>query len=155
MSLSCLLINCTATVNPVPCLANKDGGRDGQCGHGICKNNFCVCEEFWLHETLNATTNAATITVDPCSYKATSKMLIFFMSLFFGMCGIDWCILAAGVNGGMICMGFFKALTFGGLGVWWVYDWAMLAWGTSNAHCIDGWGFPCFDDLSGAGAVSL
>ena len=140
----------------MPCLPEEDGGLNDQCGHGVCRDHICYCNELYIHEVLNFTQKNGTIlTVDPCSYQATSKKLIFFMSLFFGMCGIDWCILAAGVNGGMICMGCFKFLTFGGLGIWWIYDWVMLAFGESNFTCIDGWGMPCYDDLRATGAVSL
>ena len=61
-----LLINKpVATINGVPCLASEAGGQDGQCGHGTCRDNICVCEDYWLNEILGMTeANATTFIVD-------------------------------------------------------------------------------------------
>ena len=89
-----------------------------------------------------------TIFVYPCNYQATSKKLIFFLSLFLGLCGCDWCWLSVGVNSAYVCLGCFKFLTMGGFGIWWVYDVMALYFGNGPT---DGWGFELYDDLTNTG----
>jgi len=134
----------------VPCEADK-------CGtHGTCspETSMCVCETYYIHEVINFTNYNASasdiLIVNPCYYQATSKKLIFFLSLFLGLCGFDWCWLGLSVNSSFLCMGLFKFMTMGGLGIWWIYDAVMLYF--TDDSCQDGWGMHCWDDLTGSGA---
>ena len=142
------------TTLPTPC--DLSSTVVNQCGaHGTCSltTSSCICDDYYIHELINYTgifnDNNHTIVVDPCHYQATSKKLIFFLSLFFGLCGFDWCWLGLAVNTSYICLGCFKFLTLGGVGVWWVYDIVVLY--MYQGPC-DGWGMELWDDLTGTGS---
>lgn len=83
-----------------------------QCsGRGTCKRwskreenelAFCECDRDWA---------------DPeCRTKRKSQTVAFFLSMFGGFLGIDQWYL------GFYVTGFFKLITMGGLGIWWIYD---------------------------------
>ena len=141
----------TIKLETLPC------DKEGTCGeHGICSSETktCVCNPYYIHEVINFTEwenlSNNTLIINPCHYEATSKKLIFFLSLFLGLCGFDWCWLGLQVNASFLCIGCFKLMTFGGLGIWWIFDVINLY--TSNDSCVDGWGMDCYDDLTGTGA---
>ena len=83
---------------------------------------------------------------EACSYRAKNKKEAFLYSLFLGILGVDWFYLAAG-NRGFMCVGAFKLLTFGGLGIWWIIDIILIL----TDQKTDGMGMPLFDDLSPPG----
>jgi hypothetical protein len=133
----------------------KDQTITNQCGKkGECNLNTSVCEcnDGYIHEIINYTGTLGinrTIIINPCHYEGTSKKFIFFLSIFLGLCGCDWCFLSLGVNSAYACLGLFKFFTMGGLGVWWIYDIFALYF-TAGPH--DGWGMELYDDLTGTGA---
>jgi TM2 domain-containing membrane protein YozV len=47
-------------------------------------------------------------------------VLLLIEGFFFGMCGVDRCYA------GQTCLGVFKGLTLGGLGVWAFLDWLLI-----------------------------
>jgi hypothetical protein len=140
----------SAACDPLSTIVLNQCGPNGKCDE---ETKICKCDEFYIHELLNysgqdiAAMNN-TIFVYPCNYQATSKKLIFFLSLFLGLCGCDWCWLSVGVNSAYVCLGCFKFLTMGGFGIWWVYDVLALYFGNGPA---DGWGFELYDDLTNTG----
>lgn len=139
------------TIAATPCEIKST--NDNQCGKGVCseKTSTCVCDPYYVHELINFTgiESNNTIIIHPCYYKTTSRTLIFFLSLFLGLCGFDWCWLGVAVNPSFFCLGCFKFFTLGGLGIWWVYD-AYVLW--AGGGCVDGWGMECWDDLHQTGA---
>jgi len=96
-----------------PCETN-DECEMGQCDYVQSDDkSICECDE-------------NVISVDSiCDYELENKTFMFLMSFFLGGLGVDWFILAKG-NGGYIAAGVFKLLTGGGLGIWWIVDWARI-----------------------------
>lgn len=70
-------------------------------------------------------------------------MELFLESFFVGGFGVDWFVLAkvnGGYNGGYICAGIFKLLTFGG--IWWLVDWIRIlanSFDDSNGYALADW----------------
>jgi hypothetical protein len=94
---------------------------DRDCGeHGLCKldrdvfgnitGSVCMCQDAYV-----------TVDYNMCSYHQLSGWLVLVISIFFGKCGIDRCLLSRGNLCG-ICAGILKALTLGGCGIWWIID---------------------------------
>jgi len=103
--------------------AGGDGGTvittncttNSQCGTtAICDKKECVCNSTYY--TLSAEqAKGDLIQVSEkniCGYKQTSKALAIVVSVLFGGCGVDRCLLARG-NGCGICIGITKGITIG------------------------------------------
>jgi len=95
---------------------------NSDCNHGECdwedvdingqhvgNATVCSCDSGWISRSAG----------DPCNYHLYSMLVAFLLSFFIGSCGVDWCYLANG-NGAYVCAGVAKALTIGGLGIWWL-----------------------------------
>lgn len=99
------------------CVVNEDCGVYGLC---LEKKNG------QLNATYSCECAPGIISVDgKCNYQQESKLNSFLVSLFVGGLGVDRCLISRG-NGGYICLGIFKAITGGGLGIWWLIDWILI-----------------------------
>lgn len=99
---------------------------NSQCGEGKCKlvqdgpqNVYeCVCNEKWINYNGNI-----------CSYRQKEQIVAFHISSWFGILGVDWYYLSAGVAL-YIGLGVLKLLTCGGCCVWAFTDWIRIIVGT-------------------------
>jgi len=119
-------INNTNNINFRKLMGNQCG-QFADCGNGQCTKDYnCKCNEEYI-----------TVNNDICNYHQLSGLTAFMLSIFFGICGVDQCYLARG-HAGDICLGIIKALTVGGIGVWWIHD---MIWTSYNWY-NDGNGYP-------------
>ena len=145
-----LLVKSTAAAAVVDVYAFNSTGvvkckEDYECGkHGSCAQphvgssiSVCVCESPYI--------NIVDGTVSyPCAYKGVSRLNAMFTSFIGGFFGADWFLMANGSsNPSYILCGLMKLCTFGGYGVWWLYDFLRLISGGFS----DGNGMPLFADL--------
>lgn len=100
----------------VPCKNDFQCGDHGECVPFIFNTteNFCVCDD-----------NVINLDNEICNYKQTSQLVAFLLSFFLGYLGIDRCYMSRG-DGTAICIGIFKAITLGCLGIWWLIDWILI-----------------------------
>ena len=70
-------------------------------------------------------------------YTLKSQIDTFLAAFFGGFFGADWFYLSRG-RAQFIIAGIFKLFTLGGIGVWWLADWIIVA---SNG-CSDAFGLP-------------
>ena len=116
---------------------------DLECGvHGSCAlpdagspTSVCVCESPYLNIIEGSISH-------PCAYHGVSRLNAVVYSLFGGLFGVDWFVMAKD-NPSYIMCGITKLCTFGGLGTWWLYDFLRLLTGGFT----DGNGMPLFADL--------
>ena len=109
---------------------------DYQCSTGsYCHNvGFCMCS------TCHTTSSGLLVPTEnnPCNTQSQSIVLIFLMAFFFGCCGIDHFIVSGCIGVGA-CVGFIKLITFGGLTIWALVDWILIAANTQQYNY--GYGF--------------
>jgi hypothetical protein len=115
-------LNTTSMGSFYMCKTNSDCGERGLCEpvidiYGNISGSKCICQSGY-------------ITAGPsiCSYHQLSGVVALILSIFFGKCGVDRCFLSRGNCSG-ICIGILKACTFGGLGIWWIIDIALISCG--------------------------
>jgi len=125
---------------PEICIYNQD------CGHGKCIQEFnreypppngtrvCECNGGY-------TTHGYGI----CNYKESSRIATFCLSLFLGEFGADWFHIARG-NSRYNGIGVVKLFTVGGLGIWWIVDFARIAADPcnlkdGNSVCLSSWSY--------------
>ena len=95
---------------------------DVDCNNGVCflnertNESYCECDAGW--KSLNDNGDPTDI---PCDYDQLSWLAALLISIFVGGCGVDWCFLSRG-NGCYICLGILKAITLGGLTIWYIVD---------------------------------
>jgi len=68
----------------------------------------------------------------PAATSSKDWLVALLLSIFLGSLGVDRFYL------GSIGLGILKLITCGGLGVWWLIDWIMIAMGKAK----DGQGLP-------------
>jgi hypothetical protein len=103
--------------------AGVDGGTvittnctsDSQCGKtAICKSKECICNStyYTLSSSQAASEDLEAYQKNICGYQQISKSFAIVVSVLFGGCGVDRCLLAR-YNGCGICIGITKGLTIG------------------------------------------
>ena len=121
------------------CTTSADCGNQATC----INQKTCQCNASYY--TLSST-QAAYELIQPsekniCGYQQTSKVFVLIVSIVFGGCGVDTCLLARG-NGGSICIGIIKGTTIGACGIWYVADIIYIILGVM----LDANGVPLFDN---------
>ena len=126
--------------NNVECRADLQG-VNGTCGYGTCESSgltqVCVCIKPYISVFRDGAGDW-----DPCSYKAKSKIAVFFISFFVGGFGVDWFYLAR-ANMCYVCVGITKFITAGGCCIWGMIDVVNVIVGSFS----DGNGAPLFNDF--------
>jgi len=121
-----------------------DCTTNAACGsNALCSERSCVCNATYY--TLSSTQASGDfITISQkgiCGYKQLSKVSMIFLSVVWGICGIDRCVLARN-DGCRIFIGVTKGVTIGGLGVWYVVDIILIVFSVlKDANDV-----PMFDD---------
>ena len=113
------------------CESNKD------CyPHGSCDSGYCVCNKCYLNHPGE----------DPiCGIKLVPIIAGFLISFFVGGCGIDHCFMSGCTCPG-VAIGIVKAITLGGLTIWWIVDVVFMATGSFSDHYdIEGYQLLCED----------
>ena len=88
-----------------------------QCGDtAICNNRTCICNAtFYTLSALSREQGKERLTDQEksiCGYEQISKVFAIVVSVVFGGCGVDRCLLARGDASG-ICIGITKGVTIG------------------------------------------
>ncbi|VBB18825.1 TM2 domain-containing protein [Yasminevirus sp. GU-2018] len=120
----------SSTNSTYQCVSNADCGN-GECKvdrdiNGVVIGSECECDDEYI-----------TVDTDICSYHQLSGLVALLLSIFLGGCGVDRCFISRG-NGGCICLGILKAITLGGVGIWYIVDIVLIA----TANLDDGNGHP-------------
>ena len=111
----------------ITCNFTKDCYPDGFCVDGFCQCNTCY---------LNDPSNPSDVM---CAIKLVPIIAGFLISFFVGSCGVDHCFMSGCTCPG-ICIGVVKALTLGGVGIWWICDFVFMATGSfSEQYEIEGY----------------
>lgn len=108
-----MLLALIALINGQNCTVSAD------CNHGSCLPDgpetwSCVCDNLWTDKDGGK-----------CNYEQKSKLAAFLLSFFLGFFAIDWFYLS-NCTGCYPCIGILKIITAGGLGIWWIIDWARI-----------------------------
>lgn len=108
-------------LTPKNCTKQSDCGQHAECVQNpenplVPTDRVCECDSGWLHDTDE---------LGFCNYEQRKQLNSFLASFFGGWVGADWFYLARG-DGGYIAAGVFKLLTVGGVGIWWIVDWARI-----------------------------
>ena len=117
---SSLSVDALSTTNSTyQCMSNADCGN-GECNverdiNGVVVGSVCDCDDEYI-----------TVDTDICSYHQLSGLVALLLSIFLGGCGVDRCFISRG-NGGCICLGILKAVTLGGVGIWYIVDIVLIA----------------------------
>ena len=92
--------------------------------NGFCSDGYCQCSTCFLN-------NPGSDTL--CAIKLVPIIAGFLISFFVGSCGIDHCFMS-GCSCPGVCIGITKAVTLGGLSIWWIVDFIFMATGTFSDH---------------------
>lgn len=105
----------TAFINSSTAFHNEGEGNDKQCKfiqdcnfpNGVCIDGVCVCTT--CH------------TGDDCTMTLIPATVALLLTMSFGFCGIDHCLLSGCTCPG-VCFGIIKGLTAGGFLIWYFVD---------------------------------
>ena len=88
---------------------------DEECGTtALCFNSSCQCNAGYYTLSVAQSSNERIQNEEKniCGYIQTSKSLAIIVSVIFGGCGVDRCLLARG-DANYICIGITKGVTIG------------------------------------------
>lgn len=107
------------------CLTSQDCYPNAFCDFTSDKLiGYCHCDVCYVNDP-----NDDTI----CTIKLIPILTAFLISLFVGSCGVDHCLISGCTCPG-ICIGIVKAITLGGLGIWWIIDIVFIGTGSLNDY---------------------
>ena len=84
--------------------------------------NICKCDKCYSNDPSS---------LELCSVKHLPALALLLITIFVGFCGVDHCV-ASGCSCPGVCFGILKALTAGGLGIWYICDIVFAGTGTWN-----------------------
>ena len=127
------------TTGVIKCKTDVECGTYGSCAqpHAGSEISVCVCEPPYIN-VLDGNMPY------PCSYFGVSQVQGLVASFVGGFFGVDWFMLSRGTNPSFILCGFSKLFTFGGFGVWWLYDFLRML----SGGMYDGNGMPLYQDTT-------
>jgi hypothetical protein len=133
------IIKYANTTGVIKCATDVECGTYGSCAqpHAGSEISVCVCEPPYIN-VLDGNMPY------PCSYFGVSQVQGLVASFVGGFFGVDWFMLSRGTNPSFILCGFSKLFTFGGFGVWWLYDFLRML----SGGMYDGNGMPLYQDTT-------
>ena len=125
------IMTSTSPFTNITCSVLQDCYPDGFCQDGYCQCNACYLNDDGGDGV--------------CAIHLIHLLAPFLISLFLGGCGIDHCFMSGCTCPG-ICIGIIKALTLGGLSIWYIVDVVFFATGNfDEQYNVSGYQLLCDD----------